>query len=597
MGEFLKRIIDALWPLFVEPVVKLLDQWDALFLALTIAAFAAWWFYWTNYCGLSERVLWGMLFAGAISMWFVARLNTRKRRAQRDPRIMPRNAKPTAGERQRLARRLSLIKSATIPALLGVWFCAALLVYKMPRIPNGLVGIQIGCFENDPGGVYQSKLVQNIRDSITTSGLQHLVAVSAIPRHIGGDDTKRAREIGAEGHAVFVLFGEVTAPERFKAQMVAANAPGVFDSEQSFGKYLGHQSEIDGFYDLPAELETLSREVVIFLGGYARYHVGDYKNSLLYFNRAREELLPITEKQTSTSPEKGLLGTIEFYSGNVHYFLSQQEQSTNGRSQAWRLGIEASRAAYRKAIDLTSHPIEGRPQYIEPLNNFAFVSMIAGDPNSAVGPLENADAICQRRSDSDSPLCLLVGFNLGEARRKTGKYKEAHDTLSLTRDRVENILKHRQDSGDQIFLASLYQAAAFCSVKIAEATAGPPKDELYRQATQELDRAKALLTNTDGRDVPILLSFNQITRARVELGYSRWQQAIDILNQVGTKLEDPDIDLLLSIAFTCTNRNDVADQHFTKFTAARFEARVIDDSKWAEDISYEKKITSQCSGK
>src|ERR1051326_1038163 len=467
----------------------------------------------------------------------------------------------------------------------------------MPRIPDGLVGIQIACFENDPGGVYQSKLVQDIRDSITASGLQNLVAVTAIQRHIRSDDTTRAREFGAEGHAVFVLFGEVTAPKRFKAQMVAANAPGVFDAEPSFGKYLGHQSEIDGLYDLPAELETLSREIVIFLGGYARYHVGDYRNSLLYFKRAGEELLPITKTQTGGSPEKGLLGTIEFYSGNVHYFLSQEEQRINGRSLAWRLDIDESLKAYQKAIDLTSHPIEAKAQYVEPLNNFAFVSMIAGDPAKAVSPLESAEAICQKRSDSDSPLCLIVSFNLGEATRKTGKYKEAHDTFSKTRDRVENILKSHQDSDNRIFLATLYQASAFCSVKMAEPAVSPTKDELYQQATRELDRVKELLTNTDGPDVPILLNYNQITRARIELGYSRWQQAIDILNQIQTKLEDPDVDLLLSVAYTCTNRDDIANQHFAKFSAARFQARVIDDSKWAEDISYEKRITSQCSGR
>jgi len=596
MGEFLKRIIDTLWPLFVEPVVKLLDRWDALFLALTTAAFAGWWFYWTNYCGLSERVLWGMLFAGAISMWFVARISTRKRR-KTDARIMPRSTKPTVVERRKLAKRLSLIKSASIPALLGVWFFAAYFVYKMPRVPDGLVGIQIGCFENDPGGVYQSKLVQSMRDNITASGLQNLITVSTIPRYIRSDDAKRAREFGAEGHAVFVLFGEVTAPERFKAQIVAANAPGFFDSEPSFGKYLGHQSEIDGLYDLPAELETLSREIVIFLGGYARYHVGDYNNALLYFNRAREELLPITEKQTDASPEKALLGTIEFYTGNVHYVLSQEEQRINGRSPAWKLNIEESRTAYKKAIDLTSHPIESKAQYVEPLNNFAFVSMISGDPTSAIRPLERAEAICQRRSDSDSALCLLVSFNLGEATRKTGKYKEAHDTFSRTKDRVENILKNHEDSDNRIFLATLYQASAFCSVKMAEPVVSPTKDELYQQAIHELDRAKELLTNTNGSDVPILLSFNQITRARIELGYRRWQQAIDILNQVQIKLEDPDIDLLLSIAYTCINQNNVADQHFAKFTAARFQARIIDDSKWAEDTAYEKKITSQCSAK
>src|ERR1051326_2175614 len=160
MGEFFKRIIYALWPILVDPVVKLLDRWDALFLALTVAAFAAWWFYWTNYCGLSERVLWGMLFAIAISMWFVARINTRTRRTK-DPRILPRHTQPTAVEKRRLAKRLSLIKSASIPAFVGVWFCAAFFVYKMPRIPDGLVGIQIACFENDPGGVYQSKLVRS----------------------------------------------------------------------------------------------------------------------------------------------------------------------------------------------------------------------------------------------------------------------------------------------------------------------------------------------------------------------------------------------------------------------------------------------------
>jgi len=53
---------------------------------------------------------------------------------------------------------------------------------------------------------------------------------------------------------------------------------------------------------------------------------------------------------------------------------------------------------------------------------------------------------------------------------------------------------------------------------MAEPSVGPTKEELYGKAIQELDRAKELLTNTDGPDVPIWLSFNEITRARIELG-------------------------------------------------------------------------------
>jgi tetratricopeptide (TPR) repeat protein len=590
MTELFKLLVNELWRTLIEPLLKRLDKIDLILITVLILLAVYWWKFWEGYCSLTEKFLWGALIATFSVVWFTLRINTRKEK-KKSILIQPAKSKiPDATLRQR-RRRLIIVKVVVSVAICGAWLFGAYRVYRLQRFEGTKSGIQVACFENDPGGVYQLKLVKYIEDSIAENGLEDLVDVEILSSRLSEPDAARARQLGERSRAKIVIWGRITGPEKIKSRMVLINTEGAYDSTTPFGKYAGHQKELNDLYDLPAKLEMLARAVAIFLAGHVYFQRQEYDKALRYFERARQELQATTEQQSEASPEKALLGSIDFYIGNVLYFQSDQELTKTGRSKPWKAKVAAATQAYKAAIELTSHPIEtDRAQYIEPLNNFGFLANIEGKPETAIKPLEDADVICRQRAKPDA-LCMIVIYNLGEAKRRIGQHEDAVKLFERAITSIEtNASDNRQMEAQLPFL---HQACAFSYVKIGD-EATEKRLQSYQRAEEELDKARAILSKTQDSSKSVLMNFNDITRARIQIGRGGWSEAIETLTAVGNKMKDPDINLLLSIAYSCGNHPEDADRNFGLYTKAYFEARVIDEWKWKEDTAYEKKFTLQC---
>ena len=592
MGELLKLFLNELWRIAVQPVMEQLDWLDGIFLAvLTLAAFG-WWNYWPLDCSAAEKNLWGALVPLTAIVWFVVRLGTRKVK----PSILIRPLAPRASTSS-LNRWRPILLKVTVPLfIVAIWLCSAYMLYRVHRFTDGVVGIDVACFENDPAGVYQRKVVEFLRDNIAENGLQDVVAVNALPRRIEAENVERARKLGSMSAAKFVLWGTVTGPEKVKSRMVTVDTVGTFDFQTPSGKYSGHRSDVREFYDLPIGLETLTHNVVLFLAGYKFFHEQQYERALFYFNKAQGELASIVQGQETGSPEKALLASIDFYIGNVSYYQSERELTSHGHSELWNSHIKSAVKAYEEAIVLTSHPIEtDKARFIEPLNNLGFVQILSRNPQDAIASLQRADTICRATPSSYNEVCTIVKYNLGDAERKMGNHEEAIKLFSAALVESNNYPRASQAVEGRIFAGILHQAIAFSRVKIAVKSEGAEAEDSFRKAEEELENAKQALAGiADNPTVALLLNYNVITRARIQIGRGNWRDAIANLTDVQSRFNDPEINLLLSIAYSCAHQQTQADENFAAFAEAHL-LKTVDDSTWKEEKDYEAKITTQCS--
>ena len=275
------------------------------------------------------------------------------------------------------------------------------------------------------------------------------------------------------------------------------------------------------------------------------------------------------DRQEGGSPEKELLANINFYIGNVSYYQSEKELSLHGRSGLWSSQIEAARTAYEDAIALTAHPIEiHKARFIEPLNNLGFVQNLSRKPQDAIASFERADTICRQHS-SYNDVCTIVKYNLGDTKRKIGKHEEAIKLFAEALAELDNNPHASQCLKRRVFASILHQATAFSRVMIAAKSEGAYAEESYAKAGQELEKARLSLASVPNDPTVALLSnYNQITEARIQIGHAKWHDAIATLTSVQSRMNDPEINLLLSIAYSCHNQQNEAEANFAIFAQA-----------------------------
>lgn len=229
----------------------------------------------------------------------------------------------------------------------------------------------------------------------------------------------------------------------------------------------------------------------------------------------------------------------------------------------------------------------GLTQRVASLNNLSLDDLNRNRPQAALDKLERADALCDRFRRLFAG-CPDAALNLSRAYLDARRYGAALERLS-------EVLAGAPDEGDGDALASGYRATAYqnrayARIMVAELEAGDHEREaLYRRAEEDLDRAAALFEHTPGGADSRPMA---ITRARIDLGRARYDQAHEELDRAGRVSDAEDIDLLLSLVYHCQGKGPRSALTFT-----RYMDRLGDDRNhphWLQNKAYYSRIWQRC---
>lgn len=538
MGELVKIIINWLWANFLEPIFKRLDRWDILFLAiLGLAAYLA--LQRTEFFTTEEQVLLGTLLLVVGLGWFMLRRIPWK-----------------AGKS---ALRASVPKFSILLLLSGIWGYAFYRSNQVSPFRDGVMGIYIARFDNDPSDKRQQIISDFLEDVISRNRIEN-VQVRKLYRRFQASD--QAQKIGAAGNAILVLWGKLAPPPKISLSIIPH--AGIYSSAASVGGRSEFSTETDKF-DLPSDLDDLQAMLAFFFQGYSYYHSGEnnpdnYDYALRSFLIAKQNLEELVKNQTGDTPERASLGSIDFYLGNTYVLKNNPD-------------LEEAKKEYKLAIERTLHPIKQIPLFVEPVNNLARLLLRERKPDEAIRYLKQADTSCI--DENRRVPCTYVSYNLGRAYIDKKQYQESLKHFNESIGRFNSISQSLPPQDlDFRLLADAHQQVAFCYCKIADRPGVEGREENYHAAQQQLNRAIAILQNMQGEKIP---AFYNITRGRIEIGLTHYKYAIDVLEdarkkledeQVGTKDEYPQLYLLLGTAYQCTGEAARATDYLARFIAS-----------------------------
>jgi tetratricopeptide (TPR) repeat protein len=283
-----------------------------------------------------------------------------------------------------------------------------------------------------------------------------------------------------------------------------------------------------------------------------------------------------------------MLASIDFYLANSYYFQSNLEQAEEDVKRARDRAVEL----YRTAINLTSPG--GEPLFVEPLNNLGFLLIEKGDVDKAIEPLQQASALCRKMREDQDYFCAAVKHNLGNAKRGQKKFQEAVDIYNSAIAGLERSGQSQSDARYIYQLSDLHQNIAYCYVKIADNFDDPRSEEYYEKAKQELDKARSYLNHSTGQDIQQRLYNNDLTRARIHIAHKQWQAVIDLLESMKDKTNNPNADLLLSIAYDCRDWQSDSEKSKSSLSSYTYKVMPKNQVEWDEGQEYYDEITKQC---
>jgi hypothetical protein len=183
-----------------------------------------------------------------------------------------------------------------------------------------------------------------------------------------------------------------------------------------------------------------------------------------------------------------------------------------------------------------------------------------------------------------------VTYNLGGARLEKLEYEEALRLFKQTIQKIEKLKQTGQDQQYVLLLPRAHLSTGAAYVRSADKAAPENRETLCQMSQVELEKARELISPTDSERAVLLDKIN-LTQARVYLARRDWGRALETLKTVSLK-NDPDLDLLLSIAYFCNNDEEQADTNLLEFLGYFFGRR--DDPKYNDDREYEQRLKMQC---
>lgn len=543
--------------------VRRLDRWDALVMGgLAFAALGAWGLAGPRSVVLREELFWGAGAFLAFLAWLAARGVWRER-------WFP--------ARRRFLRALG--RAGGLAAAVGVWGFAANVVYGIPSVPADRHGVVVARLEGDDGDAARTRVVRALQDRIPVDGLTDAIVVLGAPRRVGTEI--EARALGRRADAAMVIWGRVDAWSAEGAPIIVGHltpvdVPGVFDPRALPAAGVpGLAGELPTV-TLKGELGTLQRILPRFLAGYALYRDGQPERAATYMRAVAAEL----EHDSATDGERTLSETVL---ASAHFYL--------GNAAVLRDDPENARSHYRAAVQHSLHPSEeNRPQFLQPLNNLGMIFSWEGRSDSAIARFEQADAEC--RSAPVNPFCAYVWYNLANEYGRASRYRDARERYGHVAARLTDLDRGGPDTARSRLLGYAYRGLAYTGSRMAAARPDArPRVAGYRSALEEWEAAVRAFRQA-GLEVPPDFA---ITRARIDLGLGRWDEAAARLDSAEAKLpQHPTVALLRAVLETCTDRMPAAAASIQRYLALASSAADPGMRQAAEGMEELRELSNGC---
>jgi len=485
----------------------------------------------------------------------------------------------TPRRRRRWTGRATFVAGVVATSMIAIWGYVGVSLYQVKPFSPGTTGVYVARFQGDYRDYHQDAVEQGLSRSVQSYVIEERLEVRLLPRRIKTSDEAEAS--ARQGNATAVLWG--TAGRQLEEHLTVIDRPGVHTSMSVIGGTFGLGRDFNSF-GLPSDLTRLHDGLALFLAGFASYQSGasspaHYKDAATWFAKANDALESTTAQNEQHTPERALVGSIHFFLGNIAFF---DRDKTRAESE------------YRISMKMTTH-ITGEPLFLEPVNNLGFLLwQQRGRLDEATIVLDLGVKECQ---ESMHFVCVALRYNLARALNRNQRYVEALAVLSRALPEDESTEKELgEDNVDRTLVAFLHQERAYSHVKVCETKPGPDNDENYRLASSDLDRVQSMLSLVPDEPAEQLRNHSALTRSRINVGRARWSEAVRLLEEVEPRLigvERASANLLLAIAYDCTGKAELADEHFDQYFGAS-KTGAISQAEWKEGSDYEKRVTTTC---
>jgi len=218
------------------------------------------------------------------------------------------------------------------------------------------------------------------------------------------------------------------------------------------------------------------------------------------------------------------------------------------------------------------------------LNNLGYGELSRDSSVAAVEPLERAEQLC-RKTPWVADRCNDVSANLARAYLDQGRYGDALIPLSRLIDAGDALDAFSYGRRASALLSRAYAHAMRAESGLTETA----RRTEYQEAEADLNAASVLFEKRPGDPEERRAD---ITRARLALGRGSYQDALDALQRVAPYSREPDIDMLLFIAYRCLG-DPAKTMDALRAYMAKLEGQTA-DPHWLMNQVYIERLAQRC---